>query len=188
MRVLSLLAVAIAGCYDPAIDDCQFTCRDNGNKCPGGLMCRAGLCRVENAPESCLCPAPPVGCSRVIADTVACLATCSNARNWEEARTACAATPGWHLAVLDTSATRTAAENTLTSTSWVGLRRNSSMEWRWFDGSGSLSSSSPDWTGSNVLDDHAGGVLNDYMCAAIKDGKLYSDDCARAHEYACTPD
>jgi len=182
MRVLSLIVVALAGCYDPEVRDCQFLCTD---QCPDGLMCMAGLCRVANAPESCLCPTPPAGCTRVVADTVGCLATCGNARDWDEARTACAATPGWHLAVLDTSATRTAAEKTLTSISWIGLTHSGPLAaWTWVDGAGSIPQGSPEWSS---VPGH-GEVTLGPSCAALSDGKLYSDDCARAYEYACTPD
>lgn len=182
MRVLSLLAVVLTGCYDPAVDDCQFTCTDD--KCPGDLTCIAGLCRVHEATESCPCPTPPAGCSLVTGDTVACLAACGNARAWAAAQTTCAATAPWRLAVLDMSSTLAAAENSLkTPISWIGLTRSSmAAEWMWAGGTGSIAKTSTEWTADPL---HAGAALT-FLCAALENGKLYSDDCQMPHAYACT--
>ena len=181
MRLLSLLAVAIAGCYDPAIDDCQFTCPED--KCPGDLTCTAGFCRVAGATGSCSCPTPPVGCNLVTADTVGCLAACGTSRDWAGAQTACAATPPWRLAVLDVPKARMAAENALkTPISWIDLTRTSVLaEWMWPGGTEAIPQASPEWTSDTL---HAGAT---YTCAALDNGKLYSDDCQRSHAYACTP-
>lgn len=180
MRILSLLAITVAACYDPAVDDCQFTCPDN--ECPGDLMCVGGRCRVSGSTESCPCPTPPAGCNLVTSDTVACLAACGNGRDWASAQTACTATAPWRLAVLDTSSTRTAAETALQSPiSWIGLTRTAlGAEWTWAGGTGSISPASSEWTSTLT---HTGATN---LCAALDNGKLYSDSCQTSHAYACT--
>lgn len=181
MRILILLAVTIAACYDPAVNDCQFTCPDN--QCPGDLTCEAGLCRVPGNTERCTCPDPPAGCSLVTSDTVACLATCGNGRDWASAQTACAATAPWRLAVLDMSSDRTAAETALQSSiSWIGLTHTSvAADWMWTRGTGTISATSSEWTSTLG---HTGTTTN--LCAALSNGKLYSEDCKASHAYACT--
>jgi hypothetical protein len=181
VRILSLLAVAVTACYDPAVNDCQFTCPDN--QCPGDLMCVGGRCRVPGSAESCPCPTPPAGCSLVTSDTVACLAACSNARDWTAAQAACTATAPWRLAVLDNSSTRTAAETALKSPiSWIGLTHTAlTADWMWAGGTGSIAATSPEWTSTLM---HTGTTTN--LCAALDNGKLYSDDCQTSHAYACT--
>jgi hypothetical protein len=185
VRVLNLpliaLAVALAGCYNPPIDDCQFTCPDN--HCPGDMTCMAGVCRIHGASGSCPCPDPPAGCSLTTNTAGACLAACSAAQMWAAARMACAATPPWHLAVLDTSSTLSAGENALrTATTWVGLTRGSPVDdWAWITGGATVSPLAPDWTSDTG---HSGAAS---MCAAVSGGKLYSDACNTAHAYACTP-
>lgn len=188
MRILSLLAVALAGCYDPAINDCQFTCPDN--LCPGALLCVAGSCRVPGVTTSCsdagagACPAPPAGCTLVTDDSAGCLAACGSPRAWAAAQTACAATGTWNLATLDTPGSLAAAERALnTSISWIGLTRSFVVDpWTWPAGSGSISSASPEWTSEPA---HTGTTS---LCAALDNGKLYSDDCATLHAFACTSD
>lgn len=181
MRFLSLLAVALAGCYDPAVADCQFACSDN--KCPGDLTCIAGLCRVSGAPASCPCAILPQGCNPVMNTSGLCLAACSNARDWAGAQAACAATAPWRLAVLDMPNTRGAAKSALTTPiSWIGLKRSSPLDWTWADGSGSIPSTSPEWTSDSM---HTGAIAT-FMCAALNNGKLYADACGTAHAYACT--
>jgi len=187
VRILSLLAVTLAGCYDPVINDCQFTCPDG--LCPGDSKCLGGLCRVNGATGDCPCAAPPDGCELVPNSSGLCLAGCkSKTATWSEAKDACAAAGQWQLAVFST--TLVAAERALTmSPSWIGLTRDAvGQNWRWIDGSGSVAEMSPDWTGYNVQDDHSGGILNLNKCAAINNGKLYSDGCVTPHVYACTPD
>jgi hypothetical protein len=178
MRVLSLLAVVLAGCYDPAIRDCQFTCPEG--QCPGDLACVAGVCRIPGASGSCPCPAPPSGCSLVTNSASICLASCTTAHTWDDALAACAASASWQLAVLDTASTLSAGEGALrSSTTWIGLHRSSMLDsWTWIGGGGSPAAS--DWT--------LGPTHNEatYTCAAIDSGKLYSDACGTPHPYACT--
>ena len=180
MRILSLLAVALAGCYNPTINDCQFTCPDG--VCPGDLTCRGGLCRVSVATESCPCPLPPEDCDLVPNASGLCLAACKTAMvDWSTAQAGCAATGQWQLAVLGT--TLAAAENALqTPTSWIGLTRGSMVEeWAWIDGSGSIAPGSTSWS---VSPGHLEAVNT---CAALDNSTLYSDGCQTLHAYACTP-
>ena len=186
MRILSLLAVALAGCYDPTINDCQFTCPDN--QCPGDLACSAGMCRARDATGSCQatdggpCPTPPAGCSLVTTGSSLCLAACGSPRSWAAAQTACAGTGAWNLAILDMPGTLATAENAVkTPISWIGLTRSFMVDpWMWAGGTGSISAASGEWT-SDVA--HSGATN---LCAALDNGKLYSDDCATLHSYACT--
>jgi hypothetical protein len=75
VRILSLFAVALAGCYDPTVGDCQFTCPDN--QCQGNLTCVAGSCRVPGASGgggdagTGASPTPPAGCTLVTASPIA---------------------------------------------------------------------------------------------------------------------
>jgi hypothetical protein len=182
MRVLSLLAVALAGCYDPVFDDCQFTCPDN--RCPDGLACMAGVCRTPGASGTCACPDPPSGCSLVVNTAGACLASCSSAMTWDAAKSACAATPPWHLAVLDTPSTLSAGENALrAATTWIGLNRGTTgVDWRWITGGGTVAPLAPDWASATTM--HGGGSL--FTCAGLAGGKLYADACGTAYGFACT--
>lgn len=182
MRILSLLAVALAGCYDPAIRDCQFTCPDGF--CPGDQVCVGGVCRLPEASGSCPCPKPPAGCSLVTNSASICLAACNTAQTWDDARTACAASGSWQLAVLDTTATLSAGESALPSITWIGLHRSLPVDmWSWISGHGSIAQTAPDWT----LETPGHGGASTYTCAAIDSGKLYSDACSTPHPYACTP-
>jgi len=183
MRVLSLLVVALAGCYDPAIQDCQFTCPDA--HCPGDLVCLAGVCRAAGATGACPCPDPPPGCSLVSNSAGLCLTLCSAATDWNAANAACGAKPPWHLAVLDLSATLSAGENALrTSTTWIGLTRSAVnlLDWHWISGGNTVAAAAPDWTSDSG---HAGTTATN-LCAALDGGKLYSDECDVAHAHACT--
>ena len=181
MRVLSLLAVALTGCYDPVLSDCQFLCPNN--ECPGDLMCMAGVCRLPGASGNCRCADPPSGCSLTPNSAGICLAACTTARSWDDAQAACAASGSWQLAVLGTGDTLSAGETALhSSTTWIGLHRGSKLEsWAWINGGGPVSSTSPDWAGLP----HGGTALT-FTCAAIDSGKLYSDECSMLHPYACT--
>jgi hypothetical protein len=182
MRVLSLLAVALAGCYDPAIRDCQFTCPDN--RCPGDLTCMAGICRTPGASTSCPCPDPPSGCSLTSNSAGLCLAVCGAATDWNAANTACARTAPWHLAVLDLPDTLSAGENAVRSpATWIGLTHGSlALAWTWISGGGTVPSTSPDWTAGTSH----GGADPLSPCAALNNGKLYSDACDVRYAYACT--
>jgi hypothetical protein len=47
MRAVSALVVgALAGCYNPALQDCAVTCVNNA--CPSGFQCVAGVCRSSS--------------------------------------------------------------------------------------------------------------------------------------------
>jgi Tol biopolymer transport system component len=46
-------AVALAGCYAPSYEDCQFRCASQGMPCPTGMECVAGMCRIEGTTGSC---------------------------------------------------------------------------------------------------------------------------------------
>lgn len=182
MRVLSLLAVAVAGCYDPAVHDCQFTCPDN--VCPDTLTCVAGVCRAAGASGACPCPDPPSGCSLASNSAGLCLAACSAATDWNAANTACSAAPPWHLAVLDAPATLSAGESALqATTTWIGLTRDGALaDWAWRTGGGTIAAMSSDWTSDSS---HSGTTITN-LCAAVDHGKLYSDECDVMHAYACT--
>ncbi len=181
MRVLSLIAVTLAGCYDPAVKDCQFTCPDG--VCPGGLTCRGGLCRAGDLSGACPCPMPPSGCPLVTSAVNAsglCLAACSTALGWRAAQDACAKAGPWELAVF--GATLATGEAALqTQPSWIGLSRAPlAQSWQWIDGAGSISALDPSWSS----EPGHGGTIN--TCAALAGGALYSDDCATQRAYACT--
>jgi hypothetical protein len=191
MRVLSLLAVAVAGCYDPPVQDCQFTCPDD--QCPGDLTCKAGVCRTAGATGGCTgsagssCPDPPPGCTITSASAGSglCLAACGATIDWNAADTACGAASAWQLAVLDTSSALSAGEDALrAATTWVGLTRSAvnALDWKWRTGGGTVSSSSSDWSSDSG---HSGSTVTN-LCAALAQGKLYSDECDVPHAYACT--
>ncbi|HEX3760554.1 MAG TPA: lectin-like protein [Kofleriaceae bacterium] len=182
MRVLILLAVVVAGCYDPAVHDCQFTCPDN--TCPDNLTCMAGVCRTPGASGACPCPDPPSGCSLASNSAGLCLAACSTSTDWNAANTACGAAPPWHIAVLDAPGTLSAGESALpAATTWIGLTRSGSLvDWEWRTGGGTIGSTSPDWTTDRSHD----GTTITNLCAAVDHGKLYSDECDVSHAYACT--
>jgi cell wall-associated NlpC family hydrolase len=123
-----------------------------------------------------------MGCSPVATGTPLCLAACGSPRTWAAAQNACTATGTWALAILDPSNALATAENTLkTPTSWIGLTRSLiSDPWMWAGGTGSISAASTEWT----TDIAHSGAAN--LCAALDNGKLYSDDCSAFHSYACT--
>jgi Tol biopolymer transport system component len=50
---LFVAAVALAGCYAPSYEDCQFRCASQGMPCPTGMECVAGMCRIEGTTGSC---------------------------------------------------------------------------------------------------------------------------------------
>ena len=183
MRVLSLVAVAVAGCYEPAIQDCQFTCPDA--HCPGDLACLAGVCRTPGATGSCPCPDPPSGCSLVSNSAGLCLTMCSAATDWNAAGAACAAKPPWQLAVLDASGALSAGESALrASITWIGLTRSAVnvLDWHWIRGGNTIAATAPDWTSDSG---HGGSALTN-LCGALDSGELYSDQCDASHAYACT--
>jgi hypothetical protein len=43
-----LVIAGLAGCYQPAYEDCQISCPDN--LCPSGLTCVSGMCRTTTGP------------------------------------------------------------------------------------------------------------------------------------------
>jgi hypothetical protein len=118
----------------------------------------------------------------VTTDAALCLAACGSPRTWAAAQTACTASGTWALAILDTSDTLATAERTLqTPISWVGLTRSLlSDPWMWAGGTGSIPAASTEWT----TDIAHSGATN--LCAALDNGKLYSDGCSAFHSYACT--
>jgi len=179
VRVLIVL-VAMVGCYDPPLDDCQFTCPSN--KCPGDLVCTVGVCRVPGASGTCACPSPPLGCTLLDTGRDFCLASCADTRIWNDAFTSCAMTPPWRLAVLDASNKLSSAEDVLRSpVAWIALSRSAiGDDWSWVGGSGTIGPLASDWSSDLA---HSGKVNT---CAALNNGALYSDDCTTAHAYACT--
>jgi hypothetical protein len=118
----------------------------------------------------------------VTTSTALCLAACGSPRTWAAAVSACAATGSWNLATLDTSNKLQAGEDAVkTPISWIGLTRSFVTDpWMWPAGSGSISQTSSEW----ATDVAHSGAAN--LCAALSGGKLYSDDCATVHAYACT--
>jgi hypothetical protein len=63
-----LVLALVAGCYDPAVDDCQFRCSTQMD-CPDGTQCMGQFCRADGATGMCMLPdpcpaiAPPASCT-----------------------------------------------------------------------------------------------------------------------------
>jgi len=143
-------SLAMAGCYAPALDDCQFECGAN-NACPDGLTCSAGYCRSSTA-GSCAtggeadggadtalastidsgvaCPASPCdGTPVAVGDH--CAVVCAP-QSFTAATTICAS--GWRLAIADTGPARAALETAFPGTrAWVGLMKTNGgvSGWQW---------------------------------------------------------
>jgi len=135
---IALAGLALAGCYSPGIDDCQFAC-GTGDACPDGTRCMAGFCRSSttgtcasstiDAPPG-MCPALPVGCTSMFTYPGGCGAVCTMSRDWTVSSAAC--TLPWKLAVLDTL-TKIALAPT-NNEYWVGAHRLSpTSNWMWVD-------------------------------------------------------
>ena len=134
MRVLIL--VALVGCYDPAIEDCQYRC-GMGMSCPDGSECRGGFCRTTDATQCandpCAnTPEPPSNCSNKFAllDADGCGVVCTPLRAHDEVQLECA--PEWRAGILDSRAELDAVPVT-TGRLWVGAERISTM-FQWFSG------------------------------------------------------
>src|SRR5262245_60257298 len=50
--VLVLLAASLTACYEPRLDDCQFSCAQSA-ECPSSQTCVAGMCRNPGATAAC---------------------------------------------------------------------------------------------------------------------------------------
>src|SRR5206468_1847312 len=61
-----ILVVALGGCYNPAVGDCQFKCGPDMPDCPDGATCMNGLCRTSS---SASCEGPMVDAPVVAACT-----------------------------------------------------------------------------------------------------------------------
>lgn len=135
--VLLAGALALAGCYSPGVEDCQFAC-GAGDACPDGTSCMGGFCRSSTtgtcssaADAPLACPALPANCTMAFTFPGGCGAVCNSGRDWVTAGLACSAP--WKLAVLDTPAKLAAAPTT--ENYWVGAHRlSSSTPWVWVDG------------------------------------------------------
>ena len=134
MRLLIVVAVALAGCYDPSIDDCQFAC-SAARDCPDGTDCVSGACRTSTgvcATDGCAnAPAPPSGCASPFALVDGCGVVCaSESRSHDEVNAACG--PTWRAAILDATVELDAVPVT-TGRYWVGAERVGGV-FQWFSG------------------------------------------------------
>ena len=164
MRVLNIAAICglvAVGCYNPALDDCQFKCGD-GSACPAGASCLSGVCRDTTAgtcmttgsadaamPREAGVDAP----ATVSPDDLAVRRAAGGRRHGRlrgavqskarDVRQRAHDVPGtdtgavdvWHLAILDTAAKRTAFGTKLQmSIGWIGLQRTG-FNWNWLNGS-----------------------------------------------------
>ena len=59
VRVQFLLLTVLAACYRPS-PQAGARCAAEGNRCPSGLTCRAGICVDENAPDDANGDAPRI--------------------------------------------------------------------------------------------------------------------------------
>ena len=149
MRVLiALAAVGLAGCYAPALDDCQFACSAD-NACPDGLTCAAGYCRTQLTGtctplgdvdagadgvvatiDGAACPASPCdGTPVAVGDH--CAVTCAP-QSFTAATTIC--TGAWRLAIADTDPARAALAAAFPGArGWVGLMKTNGgvSGWQW---------------------------------------------------------
>lgn len=190
MRLLTLLAMlAVTGCYDPSVADCQFTCGASQD-CPDGASCSAGFCRTRStgtcaaavdAADSCPgAPASPTGCDmRFTLGGSACGVLCDKPqRAWQDAFLACM--PGWQLAVLDTLGRRNAVPISGDSY-WVGARRATPISpWLWTTG---LPVEDSAWDGSVTPGD---GVGEDCAVLDRQLGRLVNDrPCTDPERYIC---
>jgi hypothetical protein len=124
--VLALLV----GCYDPAVDDCQFRCSTQGD-CPDGTRCMGQFCRTTGATGQCMTPdpcpsiAPPAGCAgamKFALDGGGCGVVCAMpAVESGDLDTACAAP--WKPGKLDTIMELDAAP--ISDRTWLGVERSS---------------------------------------------------------------
>ena len=135
MRVLILL-IALTGCYDPGIEDCQFRC-GGGMSCPDGSECRGGFCRTsssatcQNDPCANAPDAPPnCGNKFPLLDTDGCGVVCTSLKQHGEVQGVCG--PQWRAGILDAKAELDGTPVT-TGRYWVGAQRVSTT-FQWFSG------------------------------------------------------
>jgi len=154
MRVL-VLAIALAGCYDPGVEDCQFTCGMPGMACPDGSECRNGFCRTSDAltcqNDPCAgAPEPPPNCSEKfpLLETNGCGVVCPSTLDPPMVQAACG--PNWRAGILDNRAELDRVPVTM-GKHWVGAQRVST-QFQWFSGApveaSSWDSGFPNLTGS----------------------------------------
>jgi len=137
MRVLVILTIALAGCYDPGIEDCQFTCGMPGMVCPDGSDCRDGFCRTTDSPscqnDPCAtAPEPPSNCGNKfpLVETPGCGVVCTELRVHPEVQSACG--PDWRAGILDNRSELDRVPVT-SSKYWVGAQRVTT-QFQWFSG------------------------------------------------------
>ncbi len=188
MRVLILL-IAVAGCFEPSVDDCQFTCGDD-DACPSGTTCINNVCRTRStgtcaagadAAEVCPgAPPSPAGCSpRFALENGGCGVVCSaTPRSWNDAASAC--TPSWRLAILD-SDSKLAAVPATPDQYWVGARRaTTTSTWLWGNGTA---------VADSAWDNGTPAPLSGEDCALLDrpKGRLVNDAaCADSERFLCT--
>ena len=176
VRILIAIAgIAVAGCYDPPIDDCQFTCSSAQPDCPDDMGCDHGFCRPPGATGACGCPAVPAGCDDPFPiGTASCGTLCSTRTTWDGAVQACDG--GWHLAILS-PVTELDDVPAIALPHWVGAESRAPPEdggWYWIDGTRVTSG----WPGDLVP---GGGG-----CAAIASNhRLVSNLCDSTNAYVC---
>jgi hypothetical protein len=148
VRVLIAIALA-SGCYNPSIDDCQFTCGP-GMDCPDGSDCVNGVCRTTKGTcmnvtmdSSGICPAGtpaiPSTCSNPFKTSFGCGIHCGtdgggSERQWSSAIQSCSQI-GWQLAILDSKEDLDAISGSASNREWVGARRTPTItgDWRWLN-------------------------------------------------------
>lgn len=173
MRVL-IAIVVLGGCYDPAIDECQFRCGP-GNACPGGTACTNGFCRSSgvscsgsNPDGNIACPQAPQNCDSEFAiEGSTCASLCTmQPDDHENADSAC--NGGWRLAILDSIA-KLDAIPTSSRRYWVGATRPAAL-WMWKTGTAvspeSWASGMPPVGGDSCasLDAQVHRLKNDIAC------------------------
>ena len=149
MRVL-ILAIALSGCYNPSIDDCQFTCASSTD-CPDGSECRNSVCRTSTGTcmgatndANGICPvgtpAMPAGCSSPFKTSFGCGIHCGTSgggseRQWSSALSYCAQF-GWQFGILDSTADMDAVGGSSSNVEWVAARRMPTItgNWNWING------------------------------------------------------
>lgn len=128
------MLVLLAGCYDPAIDDCQFRCSTTMD-CPDGTRCMGQFCRADGATGQCTIPdpcptiAPPTGCPNPMKfplDDGGCAVLCNGKIQANALDTSC--TGVWKPGRLDSATELDIAP--ISDRTWLGaLRPNNDFMW-----------------------------------------------------------
>jgi hypothetical protein len=150
VRVLTALAFALAaGCYNPAVSQCQFKCGSGG--CPAGTNCVDGECLTADGicpGATCMVNAPSNCATPVVIDSVDCATSCGAAGVMSQAGADTFCTnASWRLAVLDAPAKLANAPVLANDVLWVGAHRQGGVgvTFVWSNGTPIVASA---WSGS----------------------------------------